>query len=1239
MATHLPLSDPSNTLANRFQLLRELGSGGYGVVYEALDSELGARVALKTLQRMDPDGLLRFKDEFRALQDVEHPNLVHLVELTCADGLWFLTMELVEGTDFLDYVRPRRCDMAYLRVRTLQEYRLRAALVQLLSALDAVHTSGRVHCDIKPPNIRVDNNGRLVLLDFGLVTGGRMSPSGETILGTAGYMAPEQSRGEPPTPAADLYAVGVLLYEALTGELPHAGDTTRVLIDKQHVTPASPQSLSPAVPADLADVCMRLLHVDPLRRPGVAELLALLSEEEGAEPEVSSAVRRTPFFARAREGALRLPETPVFVGRADSLQELSTRFELARKGPPAFVYLSGDSGVGKSTLAAQFACQQAQAGAVVLRGRCFERETVPYKAFDGVVDELALLLSMREPNSVRALLPFDAKLLVQIFPVLSRVRPIAEQQFGRSTQEPNVQRAHTFAAFREILARLALEQPLLLVIDDLQWSDLDSLSLMEDLLTGPDAPSCMVLTTGRPVNQLTPELQNALKPLLEANGATDLALHGLDQHDAEQLGTALARNDHGPEFFARIAREAKGHPLFMAELVRHAEAGHALAAGDDAHLDNALKARVAQLDTVPRALLESLAVAGMPLHQNVLMQALGLSPTALARRLAQLRVAHLVRSEDRQRTECYHDRIRSAVLDGLSDDTRRERHRALALALSRLADGTDEQVAYQWRSAGEVVRAARYCGQAADKAFRALAFQRAAVLYEQALAEPSAFAAEELVELRIAYARALSCAGFAGRAAEAYLTAASHRSGESARALRREATLLMLRSGRIQEGVELADSVLSEVGLSRPTTPSRAVVRLLWERARLASRGLKYEDRATRVDSADRAEVLELLWAVAPSLAFVDFMGGSALQSQYARLALQGGDIQHVIRSLTVEALLRSAADAPPQDQVVRILEQVRQIADGRESPYLRAMVFMSHGYVHWTNFRLTEAVAQLAQAERLFREACVNAGWELTNARVGLLNALWNGGHLWKQNELAREWLRDARERGDRYAGTQLLCSGLAYQRFLRDDDPDGCDHALSDSLLGWPDVFQVPHWSQYLGRQLLAIYRGQGGAYPLLRDNWERLRNSQLLRASYLAFLTYADAGWACLDEARLVQGSERKSLLQQAERFARKAADTRRPLAAALAGQIRAQSALLSGRHDAAIDGLQEAEESLRAQQSVYQFPTAYLLGRLLGGREGESRRARALAWADAEGVANPARWFAMFAPALRMLPDVG
>src|SRR5262249_35029400 len=179
--------------------------------------------------------LMRFKNEFRALSDLHHTNLVSLGELIQDEGLWFFTMELVDGDDFLAHVRPHGKH---------DESRLRATLGQLADGLGALHRAGKVHRDIKPSNVRVTRDGRVVLLDLGLVTDaaieGGARTSSDQVVGTATYMAPEQAQSKPVTAAADWYAVGVVLYEALTGELPFSGSPLEVLMRKQSELPKPP---------------------------------------------------------------------------------------------------------------------------------------------------------------------------------------------------------------------------------------------------------------------------------------------------------------------------------------------------------------------------------------------------------------------------------------------------------------------------------------------------------------------------------------------------------------------------------------------------------------------------------------------------------------------------------------------------------------------------------------------------------------------------------------------------------------------------------------------------------------------------------------------------------------------------------------------------------------------------------------------------------------------------------------
>ena len=418
----------------RFELVRELGEGGYGAVYEALDRELQMRVALKQLSRVGPDALLRFKREFRALADLRHANVVRLFELFEEGGSWFFTMELLEGDNFSAHVRP------LLAAKGFDEARLRAAVHALGSALSAVHRAGLVHRDLKPDNVRVTPEGRVVLLDFGLVV--EVAPAKgsdeQGMFGTADYMAPEQAHSGVVGPAADWYALGVMLYEALTGHLPFYGSSIEVLMQKQRALPAHPSTLLSGLPEDLCELCMRLLATDPTDRPHAAEVLdALRARRDSTPPPIISAPP--------------LPGSSP-LGREVELKQLQLAFAAARRGPARLCILEGDSGLGKSTLMHHFARSvvDADAGVLLLRGACYERETVPFKAFDGVVDVLAFELGALHEDEYRDFIPAQGNLLVRAFPVLERI-PAISQSGGRIPADPTAQRRLVFDGLLSLL--------------------------------------------------------------------------------------------------------------------------------------------------------------------------------------------------------------------------------------------------------------------------------------------------------------------------------------------------------------------------------------------------------------------------------------------------------------------------------------------------------------------------------------------------------------------------------------------------------------------------------------------------------------------------------------------------------------------------------------------------------------------------------------------------------------------
>jgi serine/threonine protein kinase len=300
--------------SGRFAIQRVIGQGGTGVVYEALDLRWKERVALKTPLHPDEDGLLLFENELRTLAGLEHRNLVALRELVCEDGHWLLIMELVEGNDFLSYVRHgptppagapaphATLDAARLQALRAAETRrappsaapalapsgprplapepdwgrLRRGLAQLVEGLLALHATGKVHRDVKPSNVLVDSGGRVVLLDFGLAADfARGARNGGAMVGTPAYMAPEQAAMRDAGPAADFYALGVILYEALAGQLPVTGRLAEIVERKQVEEPPPPGTVRP-VPADLDALAQDLLRIDPARRPSGEEILRRL---------------------------------------------------------------------------------------------------------------------------------------------------------------------------------------------------------------------------------------------------------------------------------------------------------------------------------------------------------------------------------------------------------------------------------------------------------------------------------------------------------------------------------------------------------------------------------------------------------------------------------------------------------------------------------------------------------------------------------------------------------------------------------------------------------------------------------------------------------------------------------------------------------------------------------------------------------------------------------------------------
>jgi serine/threonine protein kinase len=1234
----LRLARPEFRGTSRFRVIRRIGAGGMGVVYEAEDRERGQLVALKTLRTADSHTLYRLKREFRALADLHHPNLVSLYELV-VDEECFFTMELLHGTDFLGHVGTpsleppvhaptlpashASLDKAPTAPTIQAPYsflpfdgaRLRRVLPQLIEGLTALHAAGKIHRDVKPSNVIVTSDGRAVLVDFGLVSQtDPLTPQSLDghIVGTVSYMAPEQCRGELRLqPAADFYAVGVMLYEALTGRLPFDGSAMQVLVEKQQHDPPGPLELRPGIPADLAALCVDLMKRAPEERPSGAQILRRLGVET-RKSRSSSEKTRSAHFA----------------GREDELGRLKARLHAMARGEAVAMLVRGPSGIGKTSLCQRFLdlARSEHPDLVVLQGRCYERESVPYQAMDSLIDHLSQYWLGLSPKDAAALLPREAALLSRLFPVLGRVPCIAEAPRAREIANPQEQRTRAFAALRELLQRLGERHPVALILDDMQWVDGNTLAVLSDLMRPPDPPRLLLLLSTRPEEE---------KALEEVVRRMDASAETIDLAPLpERAATELAEELLGSRDLAgEVAREAGGNPFFIGELVQFVQTVDPSSLGS-VRLEEVIAQRISQLSETCRRLLQLVALAGEPIARRTLGSALGISPAEVATEAGVLRPLRFIRAAGAladERVEPYHDRVRDAALASLDEGTRRAHHRALAIAYEQRADVSEEQLARHWRGAGEHGRAAEHARKAADQAHGRLDFDRAAGLYRIAieLGNPDGDARRELFTL---LGGALANAGRAREAAQSLLAATEGAEPATSIELRRRSAEELLRGGYLDEGLAAIRAVLLDFGLHLARTPLGALLSILLRRAWLRLRGLRWRQRSVSELRPTELAKIDVLDTVATGLGFVDLIRGFDYQARCLVQSLRLGEPDRLARSLAREAAYLAGVGQVARARKVLMVTD-RAVAQSR-GQYAAAFASLGRGIViYYSGEEWRSAYEEFVTAERLFL-AQGRAGWEVDTAQLHQSFSLLHQGELAELSRRIPSYIREAERRGDQYASVNLRTRlGVIW---LARDDVARAEQDLEAALASWmpPEKgFFVQHFWAMLGRGENALYAGEAekGAAQLA-ESAPGLKRSQLLRVPLVRIEVADMQGRLALAQAaqsndpRLAQNH-----LATARECVRRLERERMPLARKLSRLLLATVAQREGHPREARQLLEEVIVSLVGNGMMLHAAAARRrLGELLDGEAGAALLAEADSWYAAQGVRNPARLTEMLIP---------
>lgn len=1024
---------------DRFTLGRCIGQGAMGTVYEAHEQDSGRRVALKMLRRHNAAQLYRLKNEFRLIADVAHPNVVEVYELFGAADDWFFTMELVDGVPIDTALRAQPA-AAGTRWSLLRRW-----IAEIVSAVSAVHDAGLLHRDLKPSNVLIDARGRVRVLDFGLVSEQHAGGVGQTVdavlTGTPAYMAPEQAAGQRATTASDWYALGVIVYELLTGRLPHLGAMPQLLVLKQTQAIVSPRALAAHAPRDLSELCVSLLRVEPAQRLGRDALLELtrswLERAPHADPMAfaPSALRR-----------------PAFVGRAAALTQLERCRERAHSQPVALV-IEGASGVGKSALI-QEACArfvQADPRCCVLAGRCFQREAVPFKAFDGLIDALTrVLIRWRRPQ-LEALLPDELGALVGLFPVLQRIEAIRSAARAYDG-DAHVQRELAFGAARQLFCRLAQHQALVCVIEDMQWRDEPSLQLLAALLSGPDAPRLLLVLSTRPGHG------QAIDAALSDLRCERMLLEPLGVDDARELARQLlaAQDPPRPELADTIAAESTGVPLYALELVRELSANvHGLRRAD---LRALLGARIARVSPSGQRLLRLLAIAARPLPESCLETCFERGEWSESVR--QLQRAQLVQTTHHGEIELFHDRVREAVLGPLDGAARAALHQQVALLLRQLPDVEPEWLIVHHQGAGERAEAAACALLAARRAARALAFERAVELFRLAL-ELGAWSAAQEAELMEERALALAHAGRATEAGRVYLRAASF-APQCTQRLQRLGGAQLLRGGHLDEGEAVLRSLFQRMNIGWPAARFSLAMR------GSARRSLRpYAPKPPNKDAAtpERIERLDAL-QIATSLFSFDPLQAAAFSALAWPLAHAVGEPKRLLLALAGESVYLTMLFGTDADGLAaQLYAAVVELAKRDRGYYDAAAADGAAALCAFYAGRWDQASVLCKRAMKDLEGRVAGAAWEVTTLYAVQQSIAIHDGSLARERALSEARLAKAQLHDDLYA--QLTMLRRIASACLLDDDPAAATATLQRAELA------IAHLPRVFARHLLIAAR----------------------------------------------------------------------------------------------------------------------------------------------------------------------
>jgi tetratricopeptide (TPR) repeat protein len=935
---------------DRYRIERFLGEGAHKRVYLARDTTLERWIAFVQIKGDAATGDLaeRIRREARTMASLPaHPNVVSVYDAGEVTGGPYIVEEYVDGGTVEDLLqqasgRPLAIDQA-LRIAA-----------GACSALDHAHGHGIVHRDLKPANVWLTAAGTPKLGDFGLVAAMRESQSqtvakltGEgAMVGTLAYMAPEQALGKPLDPRSDLYSLGAMLYELVTGHRPFAGEDAVALISQHLRTPpVAPILHNPDVPGPLSELIVRLLAKDPRQRPdGAASVRAALN--------ALATFERTGDVVRGH--ALEGLATGLYVGREQELDELCGAVDRAVAGSGEVVFITGDPGIGKTRLAEQVVAYAHMRDAEALWGRCYEGDGAPpYWPWVQIIRAYVL---GHDPDAVAAVMGVGAADIAQMESEVRRRLPNVVEPPRLDAEEA---RFRLFDSVTRFLVAASREQPLVVVLDDLHCADRSSLLLLEFLARELSSAHLLVVGTYRGVElHGGHHLTHTLAELVRVRPPARIALGGLTRSQVGRYMQIAADVTPDESLVAAVFDKSEGNPFFVAEIVRllgagdrpaHADPGLAAHLSIPAEVREVIGQRLERLSDACRGALTVAAVMGRDFHLRPLQRVVGLSPDELLEALDEAVSAQVIVETVPYQYRFSHVLICDTLAEGVAAGSRIQLHSKIGAAIEEaFADRLDpwlSELAHHYLEAvpaGLLEKALQYATAAAEAASARLAHEEAARLYELALGALAVGAAqdERRCDLLLLLGDAHAGAGAIAQAREAFGLAAelARRLSSPERLVRAALGIGGPRAsfGVVDEGlVELLEEALTVLGDRDATWRVRLLSRLAME----LSFTRQQERRAALVEQAV-AEARKLgdplTLAYALNARHAELWGPAnaserlALAGEVVELAERAGDRQLACegRNHRVVALLETGDVAGAKAEIdahARLAKELRQ--------------------------------------------------------------------------------------------------------------------------------------------------------------------------------------------------------------------------------------------------------------------------------------------------------------------------